>query len=140
MVTPVKNQGMWVVSLHCHVLLCPTIPSPLFTLDCSHCSVLTRPLSFLYPTLPYPNQPCIGQCGSCWAHSVTEQIESEWMLAGNAMWEFSVQQVNSCVRKCFGCGGGDTPAGYEYVCYRQCGLPSCLPCHGLSCPIHSPPW
>ncbi len=61
---------------------------------------------------PVKNQ---GQCGSCWAHSVTEQIESEWMLAGNAMWEFSVQQVNSCVKKCFGCGGGDTPAGYEYL-------------------------
>ena len=61
---------------------------------------------------PVKNQ---GQCGSCWAHSVTEQIESEFMLAGNAMWEFSVQQVNSCVKKCFGCGGGDTPAGYEYL-------------------------
>jgi hypothetical protein len=61
---------------------------------------------------PVKNQ---GQCGSCWAHSIAEQIESEWMLAGNAMWEFSVQQVNSCVKKCFGCGGGDTPAGYEYL-------------------------
>jgi len=61
---------------------------------------------------PVKNQ---GQCGSCWAHSLTEQIESEWVLAGNAMWEFSVQQINSCVKKCFGCGGGDTPAGYEYL-------------------------
>ena len=63
-------------------------------------------------TTPVKNQ---GQCGSCWAHSVTEQIESEFMLAGNAPWPFSVQQVTSCVKKCFGCGGGDTPAGYEYI-------------------------
>jgi len=67
---------------------------------------------------PVKNQ---GQCGSCWAHSAAEQIESEWMLAGNAMWEFSVQQVNSCVKNCFGCGGGDTPAAYEYLMGLQKG-------------------
>ena len=61
---------------------------------------------------PVKNQ---GQCGSCWAHSVVEQIESQFIADGNSMWEFSVQQVNSCVKKCFGCGGGDTPAGYEYL-------------------------
>jgi len=61
---------------------------------------------------PVKNQ---GQCGSCWAHSATEQIESEFMLKGNSMWEFSVQQVNSCVKKCLGCGGGDTPAAYDYL-------------------------
>ena len=61
---------------------------------------------------PVKNQ---GQCGSCWAHSATEQIESEWILAGNSMWEFSVQQVTSCVKNTLGCGGGDTPAAYEYL-------------------------
>ena len=63
-------------------------------------------------TTPVKNQ---GQCGSCWAHSATEQIESEFMLNGNAPWPFSVQQVTSCTRNCFGCGGGDTPAAYEYL-------------------------
>ena len=61
---------------------------------------------------PVKNQ---GQCGSCWAHSVTEQIESEWLAAGNAMWEFSVQQVTSCTTTEYGCGGGETAAGYEYI-------------------------
>ena len=63
-------------------------------------------------TTPVKNQ---GQCGSCWAHSATEQIESEFMLSGEAPLEFSVQQVTSCVKKCFGCGGGDTPAAYDYI-------------------------
>lgn len=61
---------------------------------------------------PVKNQ---GQCGSCWAHSAVEQIESEFMLLGYSMWEFSVAQVNSCVKNCLGCGGGDTTSAYEYL-------------------------
>lgn len=61
---------------------------------------------------PVKNQ---GQCGSCWAHSATEQIESQWMLAGNSMWELSVQQINSCTQGTFGCGGGDTTGAYEQL-------------------------
>jgi C1A family cysteine protease len=61
---------------------------------------------------PVKNQ---GQCGSCWAHSVVEEIESQWVLDGNAIQDFSVQQVNSCTPSTFGCGGGDTVAGYEYL-------------------------
>ena len=66
---------------------------------------------------PVKNQ---GQCGSCWSMSAASQIESDFMLAGNAMWEFSPQQIASCTKNCFGCGGGDTPAAYEYLM----GLPS----------------
>jgi hypothetical protein len=61
---------------------------------------------------PVKNQ---GQCGSCWAHSVTEEIESQWAMDGNAIWEFSVQQVNSCTDTCYGCGGGDTVYAYDYL-------------------------
>lgn len=56
-----------------------------------------------------------GQCGSCWAFSVAEQVESAWAMAGNALWEFSPQQIASCTKNCFGCGGGDTPAAYDYI-------------------------
>ena len=56
-----------------------------------------------------------GQCGSCWAHSAVEQIESQYMLAGNPEWDLSVQQVNSCTASTFGCGGGDTTAAYEQL-------------------------
>ena len=37
-----------------------------------------------------------GQCGSCWAHSVTQSIESGWALAGNNLTELSVQQIVDC--------------------------------------------
>jgi len=61
---------------------------------------------------PVKNQ---GQCGSCWAHSAAEAIESQFAIDDNALWEFSQQQIASCTRNCFGCGGGDTPAAYDYL-------------------------
>mmetsp|Transcript_26353 Transcript_26353/g.58983 ORF Transcript_26353/g.58983 Transcript_26353/m.58983 type:complete len:428 (-) Transcript_26353:144-1427(-) len=62
---------------------------------------------------PVKNQ---GQCGSCWAHSAAEQIESQWMIdAGQAMWGLSVQQLTSCTMETLGCGGGDTTLAYEQL-------------------------
>ena len=61
-----------------------------------------------------------GQCGSCWAFSTAETVESQWAMNGNSVWEFSAQQVASCTTDCFGCGGGDTVNAYEYII----GLPS----------------
>jgi hypothetical protein len=55
-----------------------------------------------------PNQP---NPRSCWAFSLTEQVESAWIMAGNAPWRLSVQQVTSCTSNVFGCGGGDTIEG-----------------------------
>jgi len=56
-----------------------------------------------------------AQCGSCWAFSITENIESQWALAGNALTSLSMQQVVSCDTSDDGCGGGDPPTAYEYV-------------------------
>lgn len=56
-----------------------------------------------------------GYCGSCWAFSTVEQIESQWALAGNTLTEFSPQQVVSCDTTDAGCNGGDTITGFEYV-------------------------
>jgi C1A family cysteine protease len=56
-----------------------------------------------------------GQCGSCWAFSATENIESMWALAGNTLTELSMQQITSCDPYDDGCGGGNPPTAYKYV-------------------------
>jgi len=58
-----------------------------------------------------------GQCGSCWAFSATEAIESQWFLAGNTLSELSPQQIVDCDTggEDEGCNGGDTTTAYAYV-------------------------
>jgi len=56
-----------------------------------------------------------GQCGSCWAFSATEQIESMWALAGHTLVELSMQQITSCDPYDDGCGGGNPFNAYKYV-------------------------
>merc|ERR1711916_368627 len=61
---------------------------------------------------PVKNQ---GQCGSCWAFSVTEEVESMWALAGHPLIELAPQQIVDCDTEDDGCNGGDTRSGYAYV-------------------------
>jgi len=61
---------------------------------------------------PVKNQ---GQCGSCWAFSTTENIESVWALAGNKLIELAPQQIVDCDTTDAGCNGGNPPTAYEYV-------------------------
>jgi len=58
-----------------------------------------------------------GMCGSCWAFSATEAIESQWFLAGNNLTSLSPQQIVDCDqgRGDEGCNGGDTVTAYQYV-------------------------
>jgi len=59
-----------------------------------------------------------GQCGSCWAFSATEQIESMWCLQGHSGGRadhLSMQQIVDCDRKCYGCNGGWNYLAMEYV-------------------------
>jgi cathepsin F len=58
-----------------------------------------------------------AQCGSCWAFSATEAIESQWFLAGHTLTSLSPQQIVDCDkgRGDEGCNGGDTPTAYAYV-------------------------
>lgn len=58
-----------------------------------------------------------GYCGSCWAFSATEQIESDAIREGimgteNAL---SPQQIVSCDQHDWGCDGGYTENAYIYV-------------------------
>jgi len=60
-----------------------------------------------------------GQCGSCWAFSVTETIESSWLLAKNTtaskFQPLGPQQVVDCDDSDAGCDGGNPPTAYDYV-------------------------
>jgi len=68
---------------------------------------------------PVKNQ---GQCGSCWAFSATEAIESQMILQSGAKYDFTLspQQIASCTPNsgtygCDGCNGGFTEGAYEYI-------------------------
>jgi C1A family cysteine protease len=63
-------------------------------------------------TTPVKNQ---AQCGSCWAFSATEQIESDSMRTLGTNYVLSPQQIVSCDHTAFGCGGGWTEHAYNYV-------------------------
>jgi len=64
------------------------------------------------PVTPVKNQ---GQCGSCWAFSTAETVESAYIMAGGTPQEFSPQQIASCVESVDGCGGGDTVTALKYL-------------------------
>lgn len=55
------------------------------------------------------------QCGSCWAFSATEAIESAWLMAGNTQQILAPEQIVACDKTDLGCNGGDTPTAYKYV-------------------------
>jgi len=55
------------------------------------------------------------QCGSCWAFSATENIESMWAIAGHGLHSLSMQQVVDCDRQSYGCGGGWPYTAYTYM-------------------------
>jgi len=55
------------------------------------------------------------QCGSCWAFSATETIESVWALAGNSIQILSEQQIVDCDTTDDGCDGGWPYDAYAYI-------------------------
>mmetsp|Transcript_45204 Transcript_45204/g.141668 ORF Transcript_45204/g.141668 Transcript_45204/m.141668 type:complete len:208 (+) Transcript_45204:639-1262(+) len=63
-------------------------------------------------TTPVKDQ---GACGSCWAFSAVEQIESDAMRTLGLSVLLSPQQVVSCDYTSFGCSGGWTEHAYDYV-------------------------
>jgi C1A family cysteine protease len=58
-----------------------------------------------------------GQCGSCWAFSATEAIESQYFLAGkiNPIGSFSMEQIVQCDPYDYGCNGGWPYNAYKYI-------------------------
>jgi len=58
-----------------------------------------------------------AQCGSCWAFSCTESIESVYMTKGGKSNQqpLAPQQIVDCDTGDAGCNGGDLPTCYQYV-------------------------
>jgi len=56
-----------------------------------------------------------GQCGSCWAFSATEQIETDVAMATGHLYTLAPQQIVSCDKTDLGCDGGNTETAYAYV-------------------------
>jgi len=56
-----------------------------------------------------------GQCGSCWAFSATEEVESAHFLQKGSLPILAPQQTVSCDTTDGGCDGGDTTTAYAYM-------------------------
>jgi C1A family cysteine protease len=63
-------------------------------------------------TTPVKDQ---GYCGSCWAFSATEQIESDLIRTKAFSQLLSVEQIVQCDSTTYGCSGGWTENAYTYV-------------------------
>jgi C1A family cysteine protease len=61
---------------------------------------------------PVKNQ---GQCGSCWAFSTMECLESREQLAGNKLVVLSEQQLVDCDKVDHGCQGGLMQNAFGYL-------------------------
>jgi cathepsin F len=61
---------------------------------------------------PVKNQQ---QCGSCWAFSATETIESVWARANHTLAVLAPQQIVDCDKYDSGCDGGWPYNAYKYV-------------------------
>lgn len=66
-------------------------------------------------TTPVKDQ---GYCGSCWAFSATEQIESDYMRTAGTEYILSAQQITTCSYYNIivgGCNGGNTEKAFSYA-------------------------
>jgi len=56
-----------------------------------------------------------GQCGSCWAFSASETVESYWFLKTKSLVKLSQQQIVDCDTTAYGCSGGWTYWAFAYL-------------------------
>jgi len=60
-----------------------------------------------------------GQCGSCWAFSAVETVESAYLMKNKGTnaktFLLSEQEVVSCDTGDAGCNGGDLPSAFDYI-------------------------
>jgi len=79
---------------------------------------------------PVKNQE---QCGSCWAFSATETVESANLLAGKPLTIGAPQEIVDCDKNDDGCSGGDPREALSWV--QQTGgldMENCYPYRGVN--------
>jgi C1A family cysteine protease len=67
-----------------------------------------------------------GQCGSCWAFSAIQSIESIYAIAHQTLYKLSEQNLVDCVIEDDGCGGGLMDDAFNYVIKSQKGAVNLL--------------
>jgi C1A family cysteine protease len=78
-----------------------------------------------------------GQCGSCWAHAITENLEDAILSAGKPGKVLAPQQLVSCYTGADGCDGGDMDAA-DYIVNPGLALESDYPYVGATTTCVSP--
>ena len=96
---PMKDKSSVLVMLHANAA---DVKANAQSIDWNSKGVLT----------PIKNQ---GQCGSCWAFSATEQLESQYKQKYGTLKVLSPQQVTSCDTNDGGCQGGNPINAWRYV-------------------------
>jgi len=95
-----------------------SIPRPIHQMFASGRLMAPNPTNYDWGSAgvitPVYNQ---GQCGSCWAFSATETIESYFAIQGGALTHLSMEQIVDCdtAGQDQGCGGGFPTGAYQYV-------------------------
>ena len=56
-----------------------------------------------------------GTCGACWVISAIQQLESTWMMNGQSLASFSVQEILDCMSTSDACLGGDPALAYTFL-------------------------
>jgi cathepsin L len=62
-----------------------------------------------------------ASCGSCWAFSTIQAMESQWAINHKTLYSLSEQNLVDCVTSCYGCNGGLMEPAYDYVIKSQSG-------------------
>ena len=62
-----------------------------------------------------------AQCGSCWAFSTIQTVESIYAINKGKLYSFSEQNLVDCVTSCYGCNGGLMTSALTYIAQSQGG-------------------